>query len=129
MCNDINIVKPIFEKQPKLIKEQPIVNFFNYFKDSQHDSNEISTVILKHIEVFSKTPYDSNENFYSFLTLCGGSMCAMTLTSYGWDLRNIDKIDQETANCEFFQFFFENCRNDSFFSRDILHYMGVLCVQ
>ena len=58
---------------------QSIVNFFNFFKDSQHDSNEVfskqlwtfsifsktvntirtkfSTVILKHIEVLSKIPY------------------------------------------------------------------------
>ena len=47
-------------------------------------------------------------------------MCAMLLTSYGWDLRNIAEIDQGTANCELFQFFFKNCRNDSteiFYSR------------
>ena len=41
MCNDISIVRLGFEKQSKLTKEQPIVNFFNFFKDSQHDSNEI----------------------------------------------------------------------------------------
>ena len=41
VCNEINIVKLQFEKHPKLTKEQPIVNFFNVFKDSRHDSNEI----------------------------------------------------------------------------------------
>ena len=51
-------------------------------------------------------------------------MCAMTLTSYGWDLRNIAKNDQGKANCELFHFFFENCRNDSteiFYSHFILY--------
>ena len=108
----MNIVKLGLEKQPKLTKAQPIVNFFNFFKDSQVDSNKIFSVILKHIEVLSETPYDSIENLYSFFTLCGGFMCAMTLTSYGWDLRIIAKTDQGKANCEFFQFF-KNCRNDS----------------
>ena len=37
----------------------------------------------------------------------------MLITSYGWDLRNIAEIDQETANGERFHFFFKNCRNDS----------------
>ena len=41
VCSDNNIVKLGFEKQPKLTKEQPIVNFFTFFKDSQHHSNEI----------------------------------------------------------------------------------------
>ena len=43
--------------------------------------------------------------FCSHFTLCGEPMCAMTLISYGWDLRNIAKIDQGTANCEHFQLF------------------------
>ena len=62
-------------------------------------------MILNHIEVVSKTPYDSNENFYCLFTLCGGPMCAMFFTSDGWDLRNIAKSDQESVNCELFQFF------------------------
>ena len=40
MCNDINIIKLGFEKQPKLTKEQPIVNFFNFFKNCRNDLNE-----------------------------------------------------------------------------------------
>ena len=40
-------------------------------------------------------------------------MCAMLLTSYGWDWRNIAEIDQGTANCELLQFFLKNCCNDS----------------
>ena len=39
-------------------------------------------------------------------------MCAMTSRPYGWDLRNIVKIDQGTASCELFHFF-KHCRNDS----------------
>ena len=60
---------------------------------------------MNHIEVLSKTPYDSNENLYSLFTLHGGSMLAMTLTSIGWDLRNKAKNDQRNANCELLQFF------------------------
>ena len=40
-------------------------------------------------------------------------MCAMTLTSHGWDLRNIAKNDQGTAHCELFPFLFESGRNGS----------------
>ena len=95
VCNDINIVKLGFEKQPKLTKEQPIVIFFQFFsKTVNTNRTKFSTVILKHIEVLSKTPYDSNENLYSFFTLYGVSMCPMTLTSIGWDLRNKAKNDQ-----------------------------------
>ena len=32
-------------------------------------------------------------------------MCAMFLTSDGWNLRNIAKIDQGTGNCELLHFF------------------------
>ena len=42
-----------------------------------------------------------------------GTMCAMLLTSFGWDLRNVAENDQGTTNCELLQFFFKNCRNDS----------------
>ena len=40
-------------------------------------------------------------------------MCAMTLTSIGWDLRNKAKNDQRNANCELLHFFFKNCPNNS----------------
>ena len=41
-----------------------------------------------------------------------GPMCAMLLTSYGWDLRNIAKIDQGTANLPIVNFFsfFKHCQ-------------------
>ena len=56
-------------------------------------------------------------------------MCAMLLTSYGWDLRNIAKIDKGTANCERLLFFFKNCRNDSNenFDSHFTHYGGPMC--
>ena len=57
-------------------------------------------------------------------------MCAMLLTSYGWDLRNIAEIDQGTANCELFQFFSKTVvmiRTKN--STAILQFMGDLCVQ
>ena len=69
MCNDVNIVSLGFEKQPTLTKAQPIVNFFTFFKDSRRDSK--GSVILNHIEVLSKTPYDSNEISTAFLNYVG----------------------------------------------------------
>ena len=68
---------------------------FHFFKKSV-DTNrtKFSTVILNHIEILSKTPYDSTGIFYSQFTLFGGHMCAMASRPYGWDLRNIAKIDQ-----------------------------------
>ena len=32
-------------------------------------------------------------------------MCAMTSSPFDWDLKNINLIDQESVNCELFQFF------------------------
>ena len=57
-------------------------------------------------------------------------MCAMLLTSYGWDLRTIAEIDQGTANCELFQFFSKTVvlirtKISTAFSQ----FMGDLCVQ
>ena len=129
VCNEINIVRLGFKKHPKLTKEQPFVNFFNFVENSRHDSNEFSTVILNHIEVVSKTPYDSNENFYNRFTLCEGPMCAMLITSYCWDLRNIAEIDQGTAKCELLQFFSKTVVTiRTKISTAILHLMGDLCV-
>ena len=57
-------------------------------------------------------------------------MCAMFLTLYGWYLRNIAKIDQETAKCELFLFFSKTVVTiRPKFSTAILHYMGDICAQ
>ena len=56
VCNDINIVRRGFKKQPNFTKEQPFVNFFKFVKNSRHDSNKFFTVVLNHIEILSKTP-------------------------------------------------------------------------
>ena len=58
-------------------------------------------------------------------------MCAMTLTSIGWDLRNIAKNDQGNANCELFQFFFPKTALTirTKISTAILLFMGDRCVQ
>ena len=55
-------------------------------------------------------------------------MCA--ITSYGWDLRNIAEIDQETANCELLQFFPKTVVTiRTKISTAFLQYVGKLCVQ
>ena len=105
MCNDINIVRLGFKKQPKLTKDQPIVNYFNFFKDGRRDS---SGIFYNHFEAYL-SPIENSVRFerrfqQPFYTMWG-TMCAMTSRSYGWGLRNISKIDQETANCELSQFF------------------------
>ena len=128
MCNDINVVRLGFTKQPKLTKDQPIVNYFIFLKTVDAIRTEFSTVILNHIQVLSKTPYDSNESLYSLLTLCGGAMSAMTSRPYGWGLRNIAKIDQEIDNCELFNFFKKNVTIRTKHSTAILHFLGDLCV-
>ena len=130
MCNDINIVKLGFEKQPKLTKEQPIVNFFNFFQRQSTPLERNFLVISKHIEVLSKTLYGSNENLYSLFTLYRGSMCAKTLTSVGWDLRNKAKNDQRDANCELLQFFSKTVLTiRTKISTASSLYMGDICVQ
>ena len=59
-----------------------------------------------------------------------GPMCAMLITSYGWDLRNIAEIDQGTANCELLQYFSKTVVTiRTKFSTAILHLMGDQCVQ
>ena len=56
-----------------------------------------------------------------------GSMCAMTLTSIGWDLRNKAKTTKETSivNCYNFSKTVLTIRTK--ISTAILHYMGDLC--
>ena len=127
MCNDISIVMLGFEKQPKLTKEQPIVNFFNFFKDSRRDSNGI---FYSPFEAY-RSPHENSVRFerkfvQPFYTMWG-SMCAMTITSYGWDLRNIDKSDPGTANCELLHFFSKTVVTiRTKVSTAISHYMGDL---
>ena len=57
-------------------------------------------------------------------------MCAMTLTSIGWDLRNKAKNDQRNANCELLQFFSKTVLTiRTKISTAFLHYVGDVCVQ
>ena len=74
--------------------------------------NDQKVVFFGHFSIHLKTPYDSNQFFYSHYTLYGGHFRAMTSRSYYWELRNKAKIDQETDFWELFQYF-KNCRDDS----------------
>ena len=59
-----------------------------------------------------------------------GSMCAMTFTLIGWDLRNIAKNDEGNANCELLQFFSKTVLTiRTKILTAISLYMGDLCVQ
>ena len=81
MCNGIKIVwlgvRNIAKCSPKMAKKQ---SFFDFFFD-----------FLKNC------PYDSNEIFYSHSTPYYGPLCAISLNSYGWDVRNIAKFSPKMA--------------------------------
>ena len=61
--NARNIVKI----SPKMAKNSPLSTFYDFLKNC---------------------PYDSNKIFYSHSTPCHGPLCAISLNSYGWDVRN-----------------------------------------
>ena len=63
MCNGIKIVWLGREKQPKLTQN-----------GQKH--------IFQLFSIFSKTPYDSNETFYSQSTSYYGPLCAISINSY-----------------------------------------------
>ena len=60
-----------------------------------------------HFSIFSKTPYDSNEIFYSHSSPNYGPLCAFPLNAYGWDVRNIAKINPKMAKKQPFSDFFD----------------------
>ena len=77
-------------------------------------------------------PYDSNESFYSHSTPYYGSLCAFSLNSYGWDVRNIAKINPKMAKKQPFFGFFDFCKNCPYDSNEILYspstlYYGPMC--
>ena len=93
-------VRNIAKISPKMAKKQP---FFDFFFD-----------FLKNC------PYDSNEIFYSYSTPYYGPLCAISLNSYDWDVRNIAKFSPKMAKKQpFFQnFFFDFCKNCSYYSNE-----------
>ena len=70
-------VRNIAKISPKMAKKQ---SFFDFFFD-----------FLKNC------PYNSNEIFYSHSTPYYGPLCAISLNSYGWDVRNIAKFSPKMA--------------------------------
>ena len=89
MCNGIKIVWLGCEKHsqncPKIGQKQ---SFFDFFFD-----------FLKNC------PYDSNEIFYSHSTPYYGPLCAISSSSYGWDVRNIVKFSPKMAKKPHFSIF------------------------
>ena len=86
---DVRIIAKI---SPKMAKKQ---SFFDFLKNC---------------------PYDSNEIFYSHSTPYYGPLCAISLNSYGWDVRNIAKFSPKMAKKQSFFDFFDfltNCSYDS----------------
>ena len=96
MCKGIEIVWLGCEKQPKLAQKWPKNSHFSTFFD-----------FLKNC------PYDSNEIFYSYSTPYYGPLCAISLNSYGWDVRNIAKFSPKMAKNQSFFDFLTNCSYDS----------------
>ena len=90
-----------------------------YLRNIAKIDQETSNDELFHF-FFQNCLNDSTVIFYSIFTLCGRPMCAMRLTSYGWDLRN---IDQGTASCELLRFFLisRHESNKTFYSHSKLY--------
>ena len=65
-------VRNISKSSPKMTKKQSFSTFYS---------------------IFSKTLYDSKENFYSQSTPHYGPFCAISLNSYNWDVRKITKFN------------------------------------
>ena len=90
MCNDIKIVWLVCEKhsqnQPKNGQKAVIFRFF--------------------FDFLKNCPYDSNEIFYSHSTPYSSPICAMASKSYGWDVRNIAKINAKMSKNSHFSTFF-----------------------
>ena len=66
-------VRNIAKISPKMAKKQ---SFFDFLKNR---------------------PYDSSEILYSHSTPYYGPLCAISLNSYGWDVRNIAKFSPKMA--------------------------------
>ena len=100
-------VRNIAKIDPKMAKKQPFFDFFFDFRKN--------------------CPYDSNEIFYSHSTLYYGPLCAISLNSYGWDVRNIAKISPKMAKKSHFLIFSKTVRTiRTKFSTVILHFIMVL---
>ena len=72
--------------------------------------------------------YDSNEIFYSHSTPYYGPLCAFSLNSYGWDVRNIAQKWPKKNFRLFFSIFSKTVHTiKTKFSIVILHHIRVLC--
>ena len=93
------------------------------------------TAIFRLFSIFSKTVQTIRTKFlYSHSTPYYGPLCAISINSYGWDVRNIAKITQKCQKTAIFRLFFSiflNCpydSNENFYSH-FLHHNMVLYVQ
>ena len=77
-------LRNIAKISPKMAKKQPFFDFFDFLKNCSYDSNEI---------------------FYSHSTPYYGPLCAISLNSYGWDVRNIAKFSPKMAKNSHFSIF------------------------
>ena len=104
-------VRNITKISPKMAKKQSFFDFFDFRKNCQ---------------------YNSNEFLYSASTLYYGPLCSMSLNSYGWDVRNITKINPKMAKKQSFVDFFDFRKNCPYNSNEFLYsastlYYGPLC--
>ena len=90
----------------------------------------------RHFSIFSdflkNCPYHSNDFFYSDSTPYYGLLCATSLTSDGWDVRNIAKLNRRGPNINRFLTFLIFTKT-SYDSNEISYnpstlYYGLLCV-
>ena len=67
----------------------------------------------KNFQFLKNCPYDSKEIFYSRFTPYYGPLCAISLNSYGWDVRKTAKFSPKMAKKQSFFDFLKNCPYDS----------------
>ena len=83
----------------------------SYGWDVRNINEKISPKIAKKVifrfffDFLKNCPYDSNEIFYSHSTPYYGPLCAISLNSYGWDVRNIAKFSPKMAKKSHFSIF------------------------
>ena len=112
MCNKINIVRLGFKKQPKLTKDQPFVNFFNFVKNSRNDSKEI---FYSHFKAY-RSPLKNSVRFERkfvqlFHTMWGFYVCnEINIVRLGF--KKQPKLTKEQPFVNFFSFV-KNSRHDS----------------
>ena len=129
---------------PKMTEKRQFSCFFSIFRSRKKFSTTYAIVLFffvffspdlfMKISNFSNCSFDFHEILHSHSTPKGAPVCAKASNSYGWDVRNIAKINPKMAKKQpFFDFFSIFSKTvhaiRTKFSTVILHHIRVLYVQ